>query len=70
LDLDSIAAAGVLVLHLLFILWVAFGAPFTRRRPLLRWFHIASLMYGRSEDIALRGACSFQNRRATDLLYA
>jgi uncharacterized protein DUF2784 len=40
------AAAGVLVLHLLFILWVAFGALFTRCRPLLRWFHIASLIYG------------------------
>ncbi|MBZ5615876.1 MAG: DUF2784 domain-containing protein [Acidobacteriia bacterium] len=40
------AAAGVLVLHLLFILWVAFGALFTRRRPLLRWFHITSLIYG------------------------
>jgi len=46
LDLYSIAAAGVLVLHLLFILWVVFGALFTRRRPLLRWFHIASLIYG------------------------
>ena len=46
MDLYSIAAAGVLVLHLLFILWVAFGALFTRRRPLLRWFHIASLTYG------------------------
>jgi len=46
LDLYAIAAAGVLVLHLLFILWVAFGALFTRHRPLLRWFHIASLIYG------------------------
>jgi hypothetical protein len=34
-----------LVLHLVFILWVAFGALFTRRHPLLRWFHIASLIY-------------------------
>lgn len=42
----SIAAAGLLVLHLLFILWVAFGALVTRNRPLLRWVHIASLIYG------------------------
>jgi hypothetical protein len=41
-----ILAAGVLVLHLLFILWVIFGALVTRRRPLLRWLHIASLAYG------------------------
>ena len=46
MDLYAIAAAGVLVLHLLFILWVAFGALFSHRRPLLRWFHIASLIYG------------------------
>jgi Na+/proline symporter len=46
LGLYSMAAAGILVLHLLFILWVAFGALFTRRRPLLRWSHIASLIYG------------------------
>jgi len=38
--------AGVLLLHLLFILWVALGALFTRGRPVLRWFHIASLVYG------------------------
>jgi hypothetical protein len=46
LDLYAIAAAGVLLLHLLFILWVALGALFTLWRPLLRWFHIASLIYG------------------------
>lgn len=38
--------AGVLLLHLLFILWVALGVLFTRGRPILRWFHIASLVYG------------------------
>ena len=42
----SLAAAGVLLLHLLFILWVIFGAVVTRNRPLLRWFHITSLVYG------------------------
>ena len=39
-------AAAVFILHLLFILWVIFGAIFTRRRPLLRWLHIASLIWG------------------------
>ena len=39
-------ATGVLLLHLLFIFWVVLGALFTRGRPLLRWFHIASLIYG------------------------
>ena len=46
MNLYSMAAAGVLLLHPLFILWVALGALFTRRRPLLRCFHIASLIYG------------------------
>jgi 4-hydroxybenzoate polyprenyltransferase len=39
-------AAGVFLLHLLFILWVIFGAAFTRRHPLLRWLHIGSLVWG------------------------
>jgi|SRR5579864_1302001 len=39
-------AVGVLFLHILFILWVVFGALFTRSRPWLRWFHIASLVWG------------------------
>ncbi len=43
---DLILAAGVLVVHLLFILWVIFGAILTCHRPLLRWLHIASLGYG------------------------
>ena len=41
-----VLAAAVLILHLLFILWVIFGALLTHARPLLRWFHIASLVYG------------------------
>lgn len=28
------------------ILWVIFGALLTRSRPLLRWLHIASLLWG------------------------
>lgn len=39
-------AASVLFLHALFILWVIFGALLTRSRPLLRWLHIASLIWG------------------------
>lgn len=36
----------VLALHLIFILWVIFGALFTRGRPLLRRLHIASFVWG------------------------
>jgi hypothetical protein len=36
----------VLGVHLGWILWVILGALVTRGRPLLRWFHIASLIYG------------------------
>jgi prolipoprotein diacylglyceryltransferase len=41
-----VLACGVMALHALFIAWVVFGAAFTRRRPLLRWLHIASLVWG------------------------
>lgn len=39
-------AACALVLHGLFIVWVVFGALLTRSRPMLRWLHIASLIWG------------------------
>lgn len=42
----SASAVCVLCLHGLFILWVVFGAILTRSRPLLRWLHIASLVWG------------------------
>lgn len=42
----SALAVCVLVLHALFILWVVFGALVTRSRPVLRWLHIASLVWG------------------------
>ena len=42
----SVLAIFVLFLHVLFILWVVFGALLTRSRPLLRWLHIASLVWG------------------------
>lgn len=39
-------AIVVLVAHALFILWVVFGALLTQSRPVLRWLHIASLIWG------------------------
>jgi hypothetical protein len=39
-------AVCVLVLHALFIVWVVFGALLTRSRPMLRWLHVASLVWG------------------------
>jgi len=42
----SALADAILLLHLLFILWIIFGAAFTRGRPLLRWAHLASVVWG------------------------
>ena len=39
-------AGATLFVHLLWIIWVIFGAFFTRGRPRLTWFHIGSLIYG------------------------
>lgn len=36
----------VLFAHVLFILWVVFGAFLVGARPLLRWLHIAALVWG------------------------
>lgn len=47
----STLATGVLVLHLLFILWVIFGALVTRSRARLRRLHIASLVWGLFQEI-------------------
>ncbi|MFZ0285186.1 MAG: DUF2784 domain-containing protein [Terriglobales bacterium] len=41
-----ILADCVLGLHLLFLLWVIFGAFAVRKRPWLRWLHIACLVWG------------------------
>ena len=38
-------AVGILGLHLAWILWVIFGALFTRGRRWLAGFHIATLIY-------------------------
>ena len=43
--LYSALAAGVLSLHVLFILWVIFGALIARSRARLRWLHIACLVW-------------------------
>ena len=42
----SALANSVLFLHALYILWVVFGALLTRSRPILRWLHISSLVWG------------------------
>ena len=42
----SAAAIATLFLHALFIIWVVFGALLTRSRPVLRWLHIVSLVWG------------------------
>jgi uncharacterized protein DUF2784 len=39
-------ATAVLLLHALFIVWIVFGALLTRSRPILRWLHIVSLVWG------------------------
>jgi hypothetical protein len=42
----SALAVAVLVLHGLFILWVVFGALVAWSRPVLRWLHIVSVVWG------------------------
>ena len=42
----SVLAVSVLFLYALFILWVVFGALVTRSRPILRWLHLCSLVWG------------------------
>jgi hypothetical protein len=39
-------AAAVLVIHLSWILWIIFGALWTRGRPWLAVFHVLSLVWG------------------------
>ena len=39
-------AISILFLHALYILWVVFGVLLTRSRPILRWLHIGSLVWG------------------------
>lgn len=39
-------ALATLALHLLWLVWLLLGWTVTRGRPVLRWLHIASLLYG------------------------
>lgn len=48
----GLLAGVVLAVHLLWILWVIFGALLTRHRPLLSGFHIISLAYGIVIEVA------------------
>ncbi len=45
-NIYSELAVCVLIVHASFILWVVFGALLTHSRPILRWLHIASLIWG------------------------
>lgn len=39
-------ATFILLIHAQFIFWVVFGALLARSRPVLRWLHIASVVWG------------------------
>ena len=41
-----VLADAVLIVHLLYIAWVIFGAIFTRGRPRLGTVHIATILWG------------------------
>src|SRR3989442_15488248 len=49
----SALATAVLFLHGLFILWVIFRALLVRSRPILRWLHVASLIWGILTELLL-----------------
>src|SRR5258706_9417584 len=44
--LYGVMAASVVSLHMVYIVWVIFGAFFTRGRPRLAALHVATLVYG------------------------
>jgi hypothetical protein len=48
----GILATAVLTIHLAWIIWVIFGWLVSRNRPVLRWLHFASLIYGIFIEIA------------------
>jgi hypothetical protein len=50
-DFDNTAAIAVLLLHLIWILWVIFGAFWTSGRRWLTAFHIASLLWGIAVEV-------------------
>jgi Protein of Unknown function (DUF2784) len=53
LNVYSCLAAMVLGVHVLFILWVIFGVLVARPRPILRWLHIACLIWGILVELVL-----------------
>jgi hypothetical protein len=50
-------AVGVLLLHLLWIVWVILGVLVTRHRPALRVFHIVSLLYSILSEVVPWPSC-------------
>jgi hypothetical protein len=46
MKLFAVLANLVLLLHLAWIVWILLGWLATRKRPLLRWLHIGSLLWG------------------------
>ena len=46
MNLYRALALATLAVHLLWLVWVLLGWTVTRGRPLLRWLHIGSLLYG------------------------
>ena len=50
-EVYAVLAETVLVLHLLWCAWVAFGWIVTRGRPVLRWVHLVSLGYAISIEL-------------------
>lgn len=52
-DVNAALATGALFLHVIFILFVAFGALLTRSRPWLRSLHIACLVWGILTELLL-----------------
>lgn len=53
MNIYLVLAVLVLALHLAWLAWVMLGWLLTPRRPLLRWLHIASLVYGIGIEIFL-----------------
>ena len=52
-DVYAALADCVLLAHALFISWVMFGVFLSRSRPLLRWLHIISLIWGILTELLL-----------------
>lgn len=46
MNIFRVLAFLTLALHLAWLVWIVLGWLVTRRRPLLRWLHILSLLWG------------------------